>query len=92
VAGITVHEEKCHEYAERSLALVTALAPVIGHDAAAELGARAVRENRAVREVAHAMKLLPEGEINRVLDLLAMTRPGRVRPMDGRQGGMNATS
>jgi fumarate hydratase class II len=92
VAGITVHEEKCHEYAERSLALVTALAPVIGHDAAAELGARAVRENRGVREVANAMKLLPGGGIDRVLDLLAMTRPGRVRPMDGQQGGMNATS
>jgi fumarate hydratase class II len=90
VAGITAHDEKCLEYAERSLALVTALVPVVGHDAAAELGSRAVRENRGVREVAQAMKLLPEGDLDRVLDLMAMTRPGRVRASTGQEGALDA--
>lgn len=89
VTGIVANEERCRAYAERSLALVTALVPVVGHDAAAELGSRAVHENRGVREVARAMKLLQEGELNRALDLMAMTRPGRVRASNGEDGAFH---
>jgi fumarate hydratase class II len=92
VVGITAHDERCHDYAERSLALVTALVPVIGHDAAAELGSRAVRENRGVRDVARDMKLLPHGELDRILDLSAMTRPGRMSLPNGHQGAVDATA
>jgi len=90
IVGITANEARCQGYAEQSLALVTALVPVVGHDAAAELGSRAVRENRGVREVAQAMKLLPEGVLDRVLDLMAMTRPGRVRASTGQEGALDA--
>lgn len=77
VSGISAHPEKCHAYAERSLAVVTAVAPMVGHDTAADIVARALHEDRGLREVAHEMEILPDAEIDQVFDLMAMTRPGR---------------
>jgi fumarate hydratase class II len=76
VEGIVAHPERCRAYAERSLAAVTAVAPVVGHDAAAQIVARALREDRGLREVASEMDILSDEEIVRVFDLMAMTRPG----------------
>ncbi len=77
VSGISAHMERCRSYAERSLAVVTAVAPVVGHDAAADIVARALREDRGLREVARETRVLSEGDVERVFDLMAMTRPGR---------------
>lgn len=76
VSGITANEERCRELAEKSLATVTSLAPKIGYDKAAELAKRAMKEDKTVRAVAQEMKLLPEAELSRLLDLMAMTKPG----------------
>ena len=76
VSGITANEERCLELAEKSLATVTSLAPKIGYDKAAELAKRAMKEDKTVRQVAREMKLLPEAELERLLDLMAMTKPG----------------
>lgn len=76
VSGITANEERCKELAEKSLATVTSLAPKIGYDKAAELAKRAMKEDKTVRQVAREMNLLPEQELARLLDLMAMTKPG----------------
>jgi fumarate hydratase class II len=76
VSGITANEERCLDLAEKSLATVTSLAPKIGYDKAAELAKRAMKEDKTVRQVAREMKLLPEAELERLLDLMSMTRPG----------------
>lgn len=76
VSGITANEERCRELAEKSLATVTSLAPKIGYDKAAELAKRAMKEDKTVRQVAREMNLLPEAELERLLDLMAMTKPG----------------
>jgi fumarate hydratase class II len=76
VSGITANEERCRELAEKSLATVTSLAPKIGYDKAAELAKRAMLEDKTVRQVAREMKLMPEAELDRLLDCLAMTKPG----------------
>jgi fumarate hydratase class II len=55
---------------------VTSLAPKIGYDKAAELAKRAMKEDKTVRQVAREMNLLPEAELERLLDLMAMTKPG----------------
>lgn len=83
VDGISPHTERCAYFAERSLAAVTAVAPVVGHDAAADVVARAVSEDRSLREVARSINLLPEEDIDRMLDLRAMTRPGRPTSVSG---------
>jgi fumarate hydratase class II len=76
VKGISANKERCLEYAEKSLATCTSLAPKIGYDMAAKVAKKAFAENRTVREVARELKLMDEAELARVLDLQAMTKPG----------------
>jgi fumarate hydratase class II len=83
VAGITADAERCKELIERSLALCTALVPRVGHDAAAAIAQEAFRTGRTVREVAREKKVLPEEELNRLLDPWSMTEGGFL----GRTGG-----
>jgi aspartate ammonia-lyase len=35
-----------------------------------------MKEDKTVRQVAREMNLLPEAELERLLDLMAMTKPG----------------
>jgi fumarate hydratase class II len=73
VAGLDVDRERCTLLVERSGMLVTALAPKIGYDAAAEIVKEAARTGRTVREVAKARRVLPDDEIDRLLDPRKMT-------------------
>jgi fumarate hydratase, class II len=68
VDGITANEEKCRSFIEQSLAMSTALVPAIGYEKAAGLSKEAFAQGTTVREVALAKKVLPEEEINRILD------------------------
>lgn len=75
VDGIEVNEETCSDYAERSLSIVTALAPHIGYDDAAEIAKQAMKEGRTIRDVAleHG---LSEDELDDYLDVRQMTERG----------------
>ncbi|MBI4491622.1 MAG: class II fumarate hydratase [Chloroflexi bacterium] len=61
---------------EQGLMLATALAPVIGYDAAAELAKDAYKTGRTIRELARERTRLSEAELQRLLDPSAMTEPG----------------
>jgi fumarate hydratase class II len=61
---------------ERGLAIATALAPVIGYDAAAEIAKEAAKSGRSVREVAREKTSLSAEELDRILDPARMTEPG----------------
>ncbi len=76
VAGITANRERCEELVERSLAMVTALVPSIGYDAAAEIAKESVRTGRTVRELCREKGVLPEAELARALDPWSMTEGG----------------
>ena len=76
VDGLEANRERIEALLEGNLSLGTALAPHIGYDAAAALAKEAFRENRTVRELAREKGLLPEEELDRVLDARAMTEPG----------------
>ncbi len=73
IRGLRPKPEKARQALARNPILVTALNPVIGYDRAAEIAKRAYRENRPVLEVALEMTDLPEAELRRLLDPLAMT-------------------
>ena len=60
---------------EDSLAMCTSLAPVIGYDKAAALAKQAFAEGRTVRELALEQKILPEKQLNELLDPMSMTKP-----------------
>jgi fumarate hydratase class II len=68
VRGLEADAARCEHWIEWSLALVTPLATRIGYDRAAAIAYRAFREKRTVRDVLLEEKVLPEGEIDRVLD------------------------
>jgi fumarate hydratase class II len=76
VEGISANEERCLDFAEKSLATCTSLAPKIGYDKAAAVAKTAYKENKTVRQAAREMKVLDEAELTRVLDLASMTKPG----------------
>jgi fumarate hydratase class II len=76
VNGIIVNEDRCRELLELNPSLATALAPRIGYDAAAALAKEAFATRTSVRELAKKKGLLPEDELDRLLDPRAMTEPG----------------
>ncbi len=76
VVGIDVDEERCREMVEQSLALATALAPVVGYDAAAEIAKEAHRSGRTIREVAEVEGTLSPEDLDEILNLWRMTEPG----------------
>ena len=76
VAGLKADRERCESLVEQSLAMVTALAPRIGYDRAAQLAKRAYESRRTIREVALEEGVLPEDELAALLDPESQTRPG----------------
>ncbi|MFQ5848148.1 MAG: class II fumarate hydratase [Candidatus Methylomirabilales bacterium] len=76
LAGIRVDEARCAELIEQSLAMCTALAPVIGYDAAAKIAKESYETGKTVRQVAVEHQVLPEEELTRILDPRQMTERG----------------
>ena len=68
VQGVQANGEKCRANLEWSLALATAFVPAIGYDKAASLAKEAYDTNKTIREVAVQRRVLPEKEIQRILD------------------------
>ena len=73
INGITANEAKCKDIIENSLSMCTALAPVIGYERAAAIAKEAYRTGKTVREVSMEEKVLPEAQLNELLDPLKMT-------------------
>ena len=77
VSGITADRQRCWEYADRSLMVVTAMTPHIGYDNAAKVAKKAIAEGKSIRQVILEEKLLPKEKLDEVLDLKKMTKGGR---------------
>ncbi|MEB2284438.1 MAG: aspartate ammonia-lyase [Polyangiaceae bacterium UTPRO1] len=76
VVGIRAERERAAAAIEQSLAMCTALAPIIGYDAAAAIAKESYASGQTVRDIARARQVLPEERLARVLDPLRMTKPG----------------
>jgi fumarate hydratase class II len=76
VKGIEANVEQCEYWVDRSAALATALAPQIGYARAAEISKQSVKENVLIRELVKREHVLPDDEIDEVLDLRKMTEIG----------------
>jgi fumarate hydratase, class II len=77
VIGIEANEARCRELVEKSLAMVTALAPLIGYDAAAAIAHEAVATGKTVREVAQLKNALLPEQLEKALEPWSMTMPRR---------------
>jgi fumarate hydratase class II len=74
--GIRPDEKRIRELLGRSLMLVTALAPRIGYDKAAEIAKKAHREGRTLREAALALGYVSARDFDRWVRPESMIGPG----------------
>jgi fumarate hydratase class II len=76
VAGIEAREDNIKAALERSLMLVTALAPTIGYDNAAAIAKKAHANGTTLREEALKSGLVTAADYDRIVRPEEMTRPG----------------
>jgi fumarate hydratase class II len=77
VTGIRANEARIRELMERSLMLVTALAPAIGYERAAAIAKAAHANGTTLREEALRLGYVSADEFDRLVRPDKMTRPGR---------------
>jgi fumarate hydratase class II len=80
VAGITADTARLRRNAESSPAIVTALNPFIGYEAAARVAHEALETGVTIRDVVISQGYVADGkltldQLDGALDVLAMTRP-----------------
>ena len=76
VVGIHADEKRIRELMERSLMLVTALAPTIGYDNAAKVAKTAHSRGTTLKEEAVRLGFVTSAEFDRLVQPDKMTRPG----------------
>ena len=76
IDGIIANVDQLKRYAESSPSIGTALNPVIGYEKTAEIIKESTRSGRSIRELVLAEGLMTGDELDRVLDVAAMTRGG----------------
>ncbi len=76
ISGIEANEQVCEKYAEESLSIVTALAPHIGYDKAADIAKNALKEDKTIKEIALERDVMDEEKLDEVLDPEKMTKIG----------------
>ena len=75
IKGLVADRKRCEEMIEKSLALVTALAPKIGYEEAARIAKKAYDQRKTIRQVAQEERLFSNEELNRLLDPRSMISP-----------------
>ncbi len=76
LAGLEADVERCRAYAEATPQAATALNPILGYERVAELVKESAKTGKSIRTLVVEQGLVPESEIDAVLDLLKLTRGG----------------
>jgi fumarate hydratase, class II len=76
IRGIEANTATLERYAEASPAVATALNPYLGYETTAAIIKESSRTGKSVREIVRARKLMTPAQLDRVLDVEAMTRGG----------------
>ncbi len=82
VEGITVNEDTLKHYMDRTVGIVTALNPILGHAKGDELAKEAYETNKGILELIREKKILTEEQIRELLDpdkLTGLDRSGYAR-------------
>ena len=74
VVGIKANKTRLKRNAEMDMSLATALAPYIGYDRAARIARKAYKEGKSVKQVCIEMKVMPEKELNKILNPKGLTK------------------
>jgi fumarate hydratase class II len=76
VVGVTANREKAHSWLAKNAILVTALNPVIGYLNGAAVAKEAMATGKAIKDIVVEKGLLPADEVDKLLDVRAMTEGG----------------
>jgi fumarate hydratase class II len=76
IDGIEANVDRLRAYAEASPSIGTSLNPYIGYEKAAEIIKESVRSGRSIRELVLDEGLMTDEELDRALDVIALTRGG----------------
>jgi aspartate ammonia-lyase len=91
VDGIAADRARARELLDRSTATATALSPYIGYAATAEIAKESVKSGRPIRDLVLERGLLDAKQLDAILSVEAMTRPGIVGAggtrVSGKAGG-----
>ncbi|MBQ1321341.1 MAG: aspartate ammonia-lyase [Solobacterium sp.] len=75
IKGITANKQRCDDLMHASVGIVTALAPIIGYQASANLAKEALKTNVPVKVLAVQKGIMTEEQLNEVLDPYKLTEP-----------------
>jgi fumarate hydratase class II len=78
ISGIEANVERLKAYAESSPSIGTTLTPHLGYEVAADIVKESSRTGKSIREIVRKRKLMTDAELDRALDVEAMTRGGIV--------------
>jgi fumarate hydratase class II len=76
IDGIRANEPRLKAYAESSPSIGTSLNPYIGYEKAAEIIKASVKTGKSIRELVLAEGLMSEADLDKALDVIAMTKGG----------------
>jgi len=74
--GITANADRCKDYVDKSIGIITALNPHLGYEAAARIAHEAIETGKPVRELCLSNGVLTKKELDIILDPYEMTHPG----------------
>jgi fumarate hydratase, class II len=75
IEGTKPNLKRIKEYVDRSLMLVTALAPVIGYDKASKIAHHAMDKDMTLKQAALDLGFIGEADFDRIVDPTKMVRP-----------------
>ena len=78
VCGITANTERCRAQVEKSVGVVTAMAPYIGYKRSAAIAKEALRTGTPVRDIILRENITSEETLNSILDIFKMTEPREI--------------
>lgn len=73
VDGITANEERCKDFLDKSVGIITALNPILGYETTSELAQQALAEQKTIRVLLEEKNLLPNEKIDAVLESYCLT-------------------
>ena len=75
IEGIVANEDRCREWVDRGVGIVTALNPYIGYVKAAEIAKESLATGVSVKSIALRDGLIEEDKLDEILDPFALTEP-----------------
>jgi len=76
LSGIEANEARLKEYVEKSVGIITAVNPHLGYEVAARIAREATITGKSVRELCLKYDVLTEEELDLILNIYEMTKPG----------------